>query len=58
MAEQQQPKFRIQDNPSIIESYANKCLGAFFDGGAVVLTLGSIRVVLEKTDDGPIPSNP
>ena len=35
MAEQQQPKFRIQDNPSIIETYANKFLGSVFDGGAV-----------------------
>ena len=27
MAEQQQPQFRIQDNPSIVETYANKFLG-------------------------------
>ena len=35
MAEQQQPKFRIQGDPSIIETYANKFLGAVFDGSAV-----------------------
>ena len=35
MTDQQQPKFRIQDNPSIIETYANKFLGSVFDGGAV-----------------------
>jgi hypothetical protein len=54
VAEQQQPKFRIQDNSSIIETYANKCLGAVFDGSAVNLTFGSLRVPLEKTDEGPI----
>lgn len=54
MAEQQQPKFRIQDNPSIIEAYANKFISSAFDGGAVGLTFGSIRVPLEKTDEGPM----
>ena len=54
MAEQQQPKFRIQDNPSVIETYANKFLGAAFDGGAVSLTFGSFRVPLEKIEGGPI----
>ena len=54
MAEQQQPKFRIQDNPSIIETYANKFLGSVFDGGAVTFTFGSLRVRLEKTDEAPI----
>ena len=53
MAEQQQPKFRIQDNPSIIEIYANKFLGAVFDGSAVNLTFGSLRLPLEKTDQAP-----
>ena len=53
MAEQQQPKFRIQDNPSVIETYANKFLGSVFDGGAVTLTFGSLRVSLEKSDEGP-----
>jgi hypothetical protein len=47
VAEQQQPKFRIQDNPSIIEIYANKFLGAVFDGSAVN------RLHLEKTDQAP-----
>ena len=49
MAEQQQPKFRIQGDPSIIETYANKFLGAVFDGSAVNLTFGSI----DKTDQAP-----
>jgi hypothetical protein len=52
MAEQQQPQFRIQDNPSIVETYANKFLGSVFDGGAVSLTFGTIRVVVEKTGRG------
>ena len=54
MAEQQQPKFRIQDNPSVIETYANKFLGSAFDGSAVTLTFGSIRVPGKKTDNGPM----
>jgi hypothetical protein len=54
VAEQQQPKLRIQDNPSVIEIYANKFLGSVFDGGAVGLTFGSIRVLPERTDEGPI----
>jgi hypothetical protein len=53
VAEQQQPKFRIQDNPSIIETYANKFLGAVFAGSAVNLTFGSLRLHLEKTDQAP-----
>jgi hypothetical protein len=53
VAEQQQPKFRIQDDPSIIETYANKFLGAVFDGAAVNLTFGSLRLHLEKTDQAP-----
>jgi hypothetical protein len=52
MAEQQQPQFRIQDNPSIVETYANKFLGSVFDGGAVSLTFGMIRVVVEKAGGG------
>ena len=52
MAEQQQPKFRIQDDPSVVETYANKFLGSVFDGGSVTLTFGSLRVPLEKTDQG------
>jgi hypothetical protein len=54
VAEQQQPKFRIQDNLSIVETYANKFVGSVFDGGAVCLTFGTIRVLLEKTGEGPI----
>jgi hypothetical protein len=46
---QQQPQFRIQDNPSIVETYANKFLGSVFDGGAVSLTFGTIRVVVCTT---------
>ena len=48
MAEQQQSKFRIQDDPSVIETHANKFLGSGFDGGAVTL----MRVPLEKADEG------
>jgi hypothetical protein len=53
VAEQQRPKFRIQGDPSIIETYENKFLGAVFDGSAVNLTFGSLRLHLEKTDQTP-----
>ena len=53
MAEQQ-PKFRIQDDPTVVETYANKFLGSVFDGGSVTLTFGSLRIPLEKTDEGGI----
>ena len=43
MAEAQ--KLKIIDNPFIGECYANKLLAASFDGGAVVITLGTARVV-------------
>jgi len=33
VAEQPQPKFRIQDNPSVIETYANKFLGSSLASG-------------------------
>jgi hypothetical protein len=46
MAEQQQPNFRVQDNASIVETYANKFLGSYFDGGGVCLTVGGIAVAL------------
>lgn len=54
MAEEQQTKLRIQDNPSVTEVYVNKFLGAVFDGGAVALTFGSVRPVKEQTGDGPL----
>jgi hypothetical protein len=54
MAEQQQPNFRVQDNASIVETYANKFLGSYFDGGGVCLTFGTLRVPLEKAGEGPI----
>jgi hypothetical protein len=42
MADEPQ-KFEIVDNPSVGESYANKLIAASFDGGAVVITLGTAR---------------
>jgi hypothetical protein len=52
LAEEQQPKLWIQDNPSVTEVYANKFLGAVFDGGAVALTFGSIRKLPEHMGEG------
>ena len=52
MAEQKQ-KFRIHDNATVIETYANKFIGSSFDGGAVMLTFGTARFISEQTDEGP-----
>ena len=49
----QAPKFKIVDNAAIIETYANKLIAASFDGGAVVLTLGSTCFVPESGADTP-----
>jgi hypothetical protein len=48
MPEQQpQPKWRIVDNPHVPEVYANKFVSATFDGGALVITMGTSRVSTE-----------
>ena len=44
VAEEQQKKLRVQDNPAVTEVYVNKFLGAVYDGGAVALTFGSIAL--------------
>jgi hypothetical protein len=54
VAEEQQKKLRVQDNPAVTEVYVNKFLGAVYDGGAVALTFGSIRPFAEQIGDGPI----
>jgi hypothetical protein len=46
-------KFKIIDDPSVRESYANKLISASFDGGAVVLTLGTTRLMPEDTTQSP-----
>jgi hypothetical protein len=49
----QAPKFKIIDDAAVTETYANKLIAASFDGGAVVLTLGSTRFVPESSADTP-----
>ena len=51
MAEPQ--KLKVIDNPSIGELYANKLVTASFDGGAVVITLGTARFVPEENTKAP-----
>jgi hypothetical protein len=45
----EQRKFKIVDDSSVRESYANKLISASFDGGAVVVTLGATRFVPEDS---------
>jgi hypothetical protein len=52
-------KLTIVDNPSVAESYANKLIAASFDGGAVVITLGTMRFVpqqsAERSEEKEVP---
>jgi hypothetical protein len=50
-------KLKIIDNPSVGELYANKLVAASFDGGAVVITLGTARFVPEQGAKAPKESN-
>ena len=53
MADTQQ-KPRIQDNAGVFEVYGNKVVSAAFDGGAVLITIGTTRFFLpERIDDAP-----
>jgi hypothetical protein len=51
-------KLTIVDDPSVRESYANKLISASFDGGAIVVTLGTARFVPEDTTQTPKEGNP
>jgi hypothetical protein len=46
-------KLEVIDNPAIAECYANKLVAASFDGGAVVVTLGTTRFVPGVGADSP-----
>ena len=52
MADTQQ-KPRIQDDARVLEVYANKVVSTSFDGGAVVITIGTSRFLPERIDDAP-----
>lgn len=47
------PKVRIHDDPSVREVFASKLISTFFDGGALVITLGAHRVLVDKTHTPP-----
>ena len=44
MTEERQ-SFEIIDNPLVTEIYANKLVSVSFDGGAVVITVGTLRML-------------
>ena len=52
-------KLEVIDNPSVAELYANKLVGASFDGGAVLITLGATRRFMPekgaKAKEGSLP---
>jgi hypothetical protein len=43
---------QIRDDLAVKEHYVNKFVGSAFDGGALTLTFGSIRLVAAKTGEG------
>jgi hypothetical protein len=51
--QQPQPRLRIIDNAQVAETYANKFVSATFDGGALVITMGTSRVSTEPTEQSP-----
>src|SRR6516165_5679067 len=52
MADTQQ-KPRVEDDPRVLEVYGNKVVSTSFDGGAVVITIGTSRFLPERIDDAP-----
>jgi len=52
MADTQQ-KPRIQDDARVLEVYGNKVVSTSFDGGAVIITIGTTRFLPERIDDAP-----
>jgi hypothetical protein len=47
------PKPRVVDDPTIREAYGDKIVCTSFDGGAVIITSGVIRMMPERIDDVP-----
>jgi hypothetical protein len=50
-------KPRVVDNPDVGEIYANKTIGASFDGGAITVLVGCSRIVPEFVDSCIEPSD-
>ncbi len=44
---------RVIDDPTIRETYANKLISAQFDGGAIVVTMGTTRITPNRVDERP-----
>jgi hypothetical protein len=42
---------RVIDDPGLRETYANKLIGAQFDGGAIVITMGATRIIPDRVDE-------
>jgi hypothetical protein len=53
VADEKKIKLRVRDDPGANEIYANKFLGAFFDGSVMTIALGVTRFTPEKTDTPP-----
>jgi hypothetical protein len=52
MADTQQ-KPRVEDDPRVLEVYGNKVVSTSFDGGAVVITIGTTRFLPDRVDEVP-----
>jgi hypothetical protein len=50
----EKPKgLRVIDDPAVKAAYANKFIGSMFDGGALEITLGTMRFLPERTEGAP-----
>jgi hypothetical protein len=47
-------KPRVVDDPTIREAYGDKIVTTSFDGGAVIITAGVIRMMPERIDEAPM----
>jgi hypothetical protein len=47
-----QPRFRVVDDPTINEIYANQFISASYDGRSVTLTFGTTRPIPERIGEG------
>lgn len=47
-----QPRFRVVDDPTIHEIYANQFISASYDGRSVTLTFGTSRPIPERMGEG------
>jgi hypothetical protein len=46
-------KSRVVDDPTIREAYGDKLVSVSFNGGVLIATMGTVRMVPDRIDDPP-----